>query len=202
MEIIVDPIEESPAQHGLLLVVFSTLFDYPPEPLADTTRDTSPELRRLQSQLRQAREDARVTRLEMQRSHEELLLTNTELQSTNEQLQSTNEELTTSKEEMQSLNEELQTLNTELQSKLDELSRAQDDMRNLLDSTAIGTLFLDDQLRVRRFTAQMTQIIRLIDSYVGRPITDLATTLSYPALPDDARAVVATLVVKDRKSVV
>lgn len=200
VEIIVDPIEESPAQHGLLLVVFSTLFDYPPEPLADTTRDTSPELRRLQSQLRQAREDARVTRLEMQRSHEELLLTNTELQSTNEQLQSTNEELTTSKEEMQSLNEELQTLNTELQSKLDELSRAQDDMRNLLDSTAIGTLFLDDQLRVRRFTAQMTQIIRLIDSDVGRPITDLATTLSYPALPDDARAVVATLVVKETQA--
>jgi two-component system CheB/CheR fusion protein len=73
-------------------------------------------------------------------------------------------------------------------------------MRNLLDSTAIGTLFLDDQLRVRRFTAQMTQIIRLIDSYVGRPITDLATTLSYPALPDDARAVVATLVVKETQA--
>ena len=87
---------------------------------------------------------------------------NEELQSTNEELQSTNEELTTSKEEMQSMNEELQTLNTELQAKVDELLRASNDMKNLLDSTDIATLFLDNDLKVRRFTTQATKIIKLI----------------------------------------
>jgi two-component system CheB/CheR fusion protein len=125
----------------------------------------------------------------MQTSQEELRSANEELQSTNEELQSTNEELTTSKEEMQSMNEELQTVNTELQSKVDELSRASNDMKNLLDSTDIATLFLDRELKVRRFTPQATKIIRLIASDAGRPITDLASELKYPELADDARAV-------------
>jgi hypothetical protein len=118
----------------------------------------------------------------MQSSQEELKSANEELQSTNEELQSTNEELTTSKEEMQSMNEELQTVNHELQAKLDELSRASDDMKNLLNSTDIATLFLDDELRVRRFTTQAAQIIKLIPGDAGRPVTDLATELDYPGL--------------------
>ncbi|WP_296502727.1 hypothetical protein [Rhodoferax sp.] len=77
-----------------------------------------------------------------------------ELKSTNEELQSTNEELTTSKEEIQSMNEELQTVNHELQAKVTELSRASNDMRNLLDSTEIATLFLDEALNVRRTLVQ------------------------------------------------
>ena len=118
----------------------------------------------------------------MQTSQEELRSTNEEMQSTNEELQSTNEELTTSKEEMQSLNEELQTVNTELQAKVDELSRSNNDMKNLLNSTDIATLFLDNDLKVRRFTTQATKIIKLIAGDVGRPITDLASDLLYPEL--------------------
>ena len=129
----------------------------------------------------------------MQTSQEELRSANEELQSTNEELQSTNEELTTSKEEMQSLNEELQTLNTELQAKVDELSRASNDMKNLLNSTDIATLFLDNDLNVRRFTPQATKIIKLIPADVGRPITDLASELHYPALAEDVREVLRTL---------
>ena len=105
-----------------------------------------------------------------------------------------NEELNTSKEEMQSLNEELQTVNAELQSKVEDLSTASNDMKNLLNSTEIATLFLDGELRVRRFTEQATKIIKLIPGDVGRPVTDLASDLIYPELAADAREVLRTLV--------
>ena len=123
---------------------------------------------------------------------------NEELQSTNEELQSTNEELMTSKEEMQSLNEELQTVNAELQAKLDELSGTNNDMKNLLNSTDIATVFLDNDLHVRRFTLQAKTIIKFIASDIGRPITDLASDLLYPALVKDAHEVLLTLVFSER----
>ena len=124
--------------------------------------------------------------------------TNEEQQSTNEELQSTNEELSTSKEEMQSLNEELQTVNSELQAKVTELSQSNNDMKNLLNSTEIATLFLDSDLNVRRFTPQTTKIIKLIPADVGRPITDLVTELRYPELAADAREVLRTLVLAEK----
>jgi two-component system CheB/CheR fusion protein len=145
----------------------------------------------LVQELQQSREEAKSTREEMQTSQEEL-------QSTNEELQSTNEELTTSKEEMQSMNEELQTVNHELQAKVTELSRASNDMRNLLDSTEIATLFLDEALNVRRFTAQTTRIIKLIPGDTGRPITDIVTDLNYPNMVTDAREVLRTLVFREK----
>ena len=118
----------------------------------------------------------------MQTSQEELKSTNEELQSTNEELQSTNEELTTSKEEMQSLNEELQTVNAELQSKVDEFSRVNNDMKNLLNSTDIATLFLDKELNIRRYTNQATKVFKLIKSDIGRPFTDQVSDLIYPGI--------------------
>jgi two-component system CheB/CheR fusion protein len=136
----------------------------------------------------------------MQTSQEELKSTNEELQSTNEELQSTNEELTTSKEEMQSLNEELQTVNHELQAKVDELSYSNNDMKNLLNSTDIATLFLDSELNVRRFTTATTQIIKLIPDDAGRPITDFASDIDYADLASDAREVIRTMVIKERQS--
>ena len=142
--------------------------------------------------------ELQTTREEMQSSQEELRSTNEEMQSTYEELQSTNEELTTSKEEMQSLNEELQTVNTELQARVDELSRSNNDMKNLLNSTEIATLFLDNDLKVRRFTTQATKIIKLIASDVGRPITDLASDLLYPELTTDARDVLQKLGIAEK----
>lgn len=91
------------------------------------------------------------------------------------------------------MNEELQTVNAELQAKVDLLSQASNDMKNLLDSTDIATLFLDKELNVRRFTPQAAKIIKLIATDVGRPITDLATGLRYPELADDAREVLRKL---------
>ncbi|MFO1421657.1 MAG: chemotaxis protein CheB [Candidatus Competibacteraceae bacterium] len=148
----------------------------------------------LEQEVKQLREAVQSSREEMQTSQEELKSANEELQSTNEELQSTNEELTTSKEELQSLNEELQTVNAELQAKVDELSRANNDMKNLLNSTDIATLFLDDALRVRRFTTQAAKLIKLIPGDVGRPITDIASDLLYPELAEDVAEVLRTLV--------
>jgi len=148
----------------------------------------------LEAELQRSYEDLQSTREEMQTSQEELKSTNEELQSTNEELQSTNEELTTSKEEMQSLNEELQTVNIELQSKVNDYIRAGDDMKNLLNSTEIATLFLDRELNIRRFTDYVTKIFKLRDTDIGRPFTDLVTDLRYPEMENHARQVLKTLV--------
>ena len=79
----------------------------------------------------------------------------------------------TSKEEMQSLNEELSTVNTELQAKVDELSQATDDMQNLLNSTQVATIFLDNQFNVKRYTEQAKELFNLIPTDIGRPLSDL-----------------------------
>ena len=200
VDISIEPFQGPPALRGLAIIVFTDVA-VPSEvklPASATRPSATPAaLARKEQEIRQAREELQTTREEMQTSQEELRSANEELQSTNEELQSTNEELTTSKEEMQSLNEELQTVNHELQAKVDELSRVNNDMRNLLDSTDIATLFLDDGLNVRRFTARMSKIVKLITSDVGRPLTDLASDLDYPGLSDDAREVLRTLVVKE-----
>ena len=175
---------------GTVMVVFTDVVTGPqpakrPKSRADHNAQLSDELQRSRDEVQTARE-------EMQTSQEEL-------KSTNEELQSTNEELTTSKEELQSLNEELQTVNQELQVKVDELSRSNNDMKNLLNSTDIATLFLDADLQVRRFTTPTSKIIKLIPSDIGRPITDLSTDLHYPDLADDARQVLATLVFTEKQ---
>jgi two-component system CheB/CheR fusion protein len=148
----------------------------------------------LEKELQDTREEVQNMLEEMQTSQEELKSTNEELQSTNEELQSSNEELTTSEEEMQSLNEELQTVNVELQSKVDEFSRVNNDMKNLLNSTDIATLFLDKELNIRRFTIQATKIFKLIKSDIGRPFTDQVSDLVYPELAADALEVLRTLI--------
>ena len=91
------------------------------------------------------------------------------------------------------MNEELQTINNELQSKLDELALAQSDMQNLLNSTDIATLFLDKDLQVRRFTEKITRIIHLRETDIGRPLSDLASTLIYPQMSVDAKETLRTL---------
>jgi len=147
----------------------------------------------LEEELQRMHDEMQSALEEMQTSQEELKSANEELQSTNEELQSTNEELTSSKEEMQSLNEELQTVNVELQSKVDDFSRVKNDMKNLLNSTDIATLFLDKELNIRRYTNQATKIFKLIKSDIGRPFTDQVSELIYPELAADAMEVLKTL---------
>jgi len=201
VEVTVQRLDEPGPLQGLVMIMFADL----PKPVAAQAVGGAPKaharsarLTELEQELEQVRGAAQATHEEMQTSQEELRSANEELQSTNEELQSTNEELTTSKEEMQSMNEELQTVNAELQAKVDELSRASNDMKNLLDSTDIATLFLDKNLNVRRYTALTTKIIKLIPGDVGRPITDLASDLRYPELAEDAREVLRTLAAAEK----
>ncbi|OGD13617.1 chemotaxis protein CheR [Candidatus Atribacteria bacterium RBG_19FT_COMBO_35_14] len=134
----------------------------------------------------------------LQTSNEELKSSNEELQSTNEELQSTNEELETSKEELQSLNEELDTINIELQTKVLDLSRANNDMNNLLAGTGIGTVFVDRNLHILRFTPAATKIINLILSDVGRPVGHIVSNLmGYDSIVADIQAVLDTLIPKE-----
>lgn len=198
----VEPLDEPQELRGMLLVVFSETAPVPDLVVTaapSASRTTNARQRELQEALRRARDELQSGREDMQTTQEELRSMNEELQSTNEELQSSNEELTTSKEEMQSLNEELQTVNTELQTKLDELSATNSDMKNLLNSTDIATVFLDNKLRVRRFTEQAKTIIKFIPGDLGRPLTDLASDLLYPELVADAGEVLRTLVFSERE---
>jgi len=136
---------------------------------------------------------------ELQISNEELKSTNEELQSTNEELQSLNEELETSKEELQSLNEELITVNAELRGKLDALAEAHDDLQNLLNSTEVATIFLDNDLHIRRFTSETKRVSHLTAVDIGRPLAAIASKLTDTRMMDDAQEVFETLVVRERE---
>jgi two-component system CheB/CheR fusion protein len=147
----------------------------------------------LEKELKESKENLHTTIEELETSNEELKSSNEELQSTNEELQSTNEELETSKEELQSLNEELTTVNVELESHIEELSSANDDIQNLLYSTEIATIFLDNNLLIKRFTPKAIELTSLIQTDIGRPITDIVSKLKYYTLIEDARKVLETL---------
>jgi len=196
-DVTIQRIETPDTLKGMIIIIFTDLpaIQEHDAIYAKTGRRNSTERQKnLEIELQRSYEDLQSTREEMQTSQEELKSTNEELQSTNEELQSTNEELTTSKEEMQSLNEELQTVNVELQSKVGDFLRANHDMKNLLNSTEIATLFLDRNLNVRRFTDQVTNVIKLRPADIGRPFTDLVTDLEYPEIDSHARQVLKTLI--------
>ena len=178
VDVTIQRLAEPESLGGMVIIVFTDVAA-PPE-----TEISSPPLKAGKNPARNARLE------EFERKYQQARL---EAQTVREEMQSTNEELTTSKEEMQSLNEELQTVNSEMQLKMDELARTNNDMKNLLNSTDIATLFLDNDLNVRRFTTQATKIIKLIPGDIGRPITDLASDLLYPELAEDAQEVLRKL---------
>jgi chemotaxis methyl-accepting protein methylase len=197
VDVTVQAVEKPEALRGKVIVVFR---DVPPPP-ARRKRSAGevPEAHAAQAlELQQAREALQILHEEMQTTVEELKSSNEELQSTNEELQSTNEELTTSKEELQSLNEELQTVNAELQSKVDDLTWVRNDMANLLNSTEIATIFLDSEMKLRRFTNHATRVFKLIPGDVGRPLSHIVTDLDYAELQADALEVLRTLVFREK----
>ncbi|MBA3543207.1 MAG: PAS domain S-box protein [Chthoniobacterales bacterium] len=117
----------------------------------------------------------------------------------NEELRSASEELETSKEELQSINEELSTVNHELKSTLDELGRTHSDLQNLMASTDIGTVFLDRELRIKRYTPRVQELFNMIPTDLGRPISDITSKLNYPELVEDAERVLSDLTKVERE---
>jgi two-component system CheB/CheR fusion protein len=192
VDIVVRAVQEPKALHGMALIVFREVAPAAQRKARRRLPAGAPDPA-LADELARSQDELRALRQEMGAAAEELQAANEELQSTNEELQSANEELTTSKEESQSMNEELQTINAELQVKLDDLALAQSDMQNLLNSTDIATLFLDNALNVRRFTEHMKRIVHLREGDIGRPLSDLASTLIYPQLHADAKETLRTL---------
>ncbi|HEX6810401.1 MAG TPA: chemotaxis protein CheB [Planctomycetota bacterium] len=182
---------------GLLRITFEQA--QPPGGVvaADDVPDAPDRVGELQKELSYTRQSHQGTIEELETANEELKSTNEELQSTNEELQSTNEELETAKEEMHSLNEELQSVNSELHGKVEELSLANNDMMNLLNGTSIAMVFLDEGLRIKKYTEPAKKVLPLIPTDVGRPIADLAPSLHYDRLVEEAREVLQTLAFKE-----
>jgi two-component system, chemotaxis family, CheB/CheR fusion protein len=198
----VAPIKEPTDLRGLFMVVFEDV-----APLAEPNgaghepipTNSDQRIADLERELSAKEQYLQITIEELETSNEELKSTNEELQSSNEELQSTNEELETSREELQSVNEELVTVNAELQIKLDALLQTSNDLSNLMSSTGIGTLFVDNDLRIARFTPSATDVINVIETDIGRPLAHLAPKLQYHGLVQDVRAVLDTLIPVERE---
>ncbi len=133
----------------------------------DVGKEAAQRISDLENELQFTRENLQATVEELETSNEELQATNEELLASNEELQSTNEEL-------QSVNEELYTVNSEYQGKITELTEANNDLDNLLKNTRVATLFLDENLDIRRFTPETSKLFRIMEHDIGRPLGDLS----------------------------
>jgi signal transduction histidine kinase len=178
LNLVVRPLSELGPDSGMLLVIFQEIGPALSTPQAQAAgflpQADEPILQQLAQELETTRAALETTIADLREANTELTSANQELLSFNEELQSANEELQTSKEESQSVNEEIQTVNTELNRKVEELDRANSDLQNLFASTHIPAIFLYTDGRIARFTPAATEVFRLIESDIGRPIHDIA----------------------------
>ncbi len=196
------PVTDGPepgAETGLWLVVFEPAADEASGGIGgELPADAEQRLEQLRQELKSKEEYLQATNEELETINEELKSANEEMQSVNEELQSSNEELETAKEESQSVNEELATVNAELQSKVSDLSRANNDMNNLLAGTGIGTIFVDHDLRIQRFTPAITKVLNLIQTDIGRPVGHIVSNLvGYDRLVYDLKETMDTLAARE-----
>lgn len=202
IDLIVKPINEPKLIEGLLMVTFKdiTLISKDEkEGMLKGAPKKDIRIAELEEELRVTKERLHTTIEELETSNEELKSANEELQSMNEELQSTNEELETSKEELQSLNEELLTVNTELQNKVDQLSEVNDDMNNLLNSIEFPTIFVDKDLKIKRYTKEATSLINLIQTDIGRPLKDIVSNVEYEDMIKDIKEVMDRVIFKEKE---
>ena len=201
LNLVVEPLAAA-GDDGLFVIVFQVTEPASVVPLApalpDSNEDGDAALAR-DRDLLGTRERLRGVSEELETANEELQSSNEEYLSVNEELQSANEELEISKEELHSLNEELQTINAELNTRNESLVRSNSDLANLFDSTAIATLFLDRNMRIRRFTPRLLDIFSVREGDEGRPISDIVTSLARDGLGQDVQQVLKTLAPRERE---
>jgi two-component system CheB/CheR fusion protein len=203
IDLTVRPVTGTGTGRELLIVSFSESAplkpELPPQQRQPDRKGLARRVEELEQELQYTRENLQANLIEVQAANEEFKSTNEELQSTNEELQSTNEELETSKEELQSVNEEIVTVNAELQAKIEQLTEIQNDMKNLLESTSIGTIFLDENLVVKRFTRDAARLFRLVATDVGRPLADIKSSVVAGDIVADAQEVLDTMVPREKE---
>ena len=188
-------LDDEDRARGFFLVLLDEANESTPnEPVKVTIKEQDePLARRLEEELLEVRTQLRATIEHHELQREELRASNEELQAMNEEMRSAVEELETSKEELQSINEELTAVNQELKVKIDELAHANDDLKNLINSTSIGTVFLNRELRVQLFTPRVRDIFNLIPADVGRGISDITSKLEDDRLIEYAETVLEKL---------
>jgi two-component system CheB/CheR fusion protein len=200
VNMIARPFRDPEAGTDFILVLFDEVEDtLGAEPLGEASLGRDAVIHKLEDELQRNKVRLQSTIEQSDASSEELKASNEELQAINEELRSATEELETSKEELQSVNEELITVNFELKSKVDETAKVNDDLHNFISSTGIATVFVDAQLRIKRYTPAIESIFNIIPSDVGRRLLDITHSLDYPALFDDAAAAFERLQASERE---
>ncbi|HEY1402683.1 MAG TPA: PAS domain S-box protein [Pyrinomonadaceae bacterium] len=194
-------LREEDTARGFLLVLFEPSSEDAAEASERILASDEPVARRLEEELERTKAQLRTSVEQYEIQTEELRASNEELQAMNEELRSTAEELETSREELQSVNEELMTVNQELKIKIEELSISNNDFKNLLNSTDIGTIFLDRSLRIKMFTPPVREVFNLIDADINRPLADITTKLNFDDLHTDVERVLDTLHAVEREFV-
>ncbi|MEX0875996.1 MAG: PAS domain-containing protein, partial [Phycisphaerales bacterium] len=187
----VTPFTSSRHEHTLYIITFEEISLETSEKF--TNNENSSLVDQLEKELRSTREDLQSSLEEMEATNEELKASHEESMSVNEELQSANEELETSKEELQSLNEELTTVNGQLREKLEEVETVNNDINNLLVSTDLGVLFLDSQLRIKKFTPTIVDLYRMMPADLNRPVGDITRKFVDPDLEKNSRSVLSRL---------
>jgi chemotaxis methyl-accepting protein methylase/signal transduction histidine kinase len=198
VRLIVQPAQEPQGLRGYALVIFDEI-EETPEAAHPAGAVLEPLARQLEEEAQLLREQLRVTIEQYETSVEELRASNEELQAMNEELRSASEELETSKEELQAVNEELLTVNQELKSKVEEVSRVNSDLQNLMAASDIGTVFLDRDLRVKRYTPQVQRLFNIIPTDINRPLAHVTHKFQYSGLLDDVRQVLQKRTVVERE---
>ncbi|WP_151445874.1 chemotaxis protein CheB [Lacisediminimonas profundi] len=193
VNMIVRPFHDNDAEADLVLITFDEVEQSAQPAMPKTADGKDPLLHQLEEELQRTKEQLQDTIEQSEVGTEELRASNEELQAINEELRSATEELETGKEELQSVNEELITVNYELRKKVEETSKVNDDLRNLITSTDIATLFVDRGMRIKRFTPRANDIFSIIPSDIGRSLLDITHRLEYPQLADDIASTLETL---------
>jgi two-component system CheB/CheR fusion protein len=189
-------VKESGSKQTLILVQFFQHTQLSTVSLAKTAADEQAdgEAASAHTELEELERELNFARLELQQTSEELEFTNEKLQTANEELLSANEELQSMNEELQSANEELSTLNSELNEGLLTLRETHNDLSNLINAAEIGVIFLDERLRIRKFTPLTKELFNIQEADSGRFLKDFTNNFNYSAFEQDAQKVLERLV--------